>query len=73
MGDFLFVGVLGDDVVNYFKGHNYPILSLHERVLMVLACKYADDVIIGAPYQISKDMIKSLNVSKVVQAKTTED
>lgn len=73
MGDFLFVGVLGDDVVNFFKGHNYPILSLHERVLMVLACKYADDVIIGAPYQISKDMIKSLNVQKVVAAKTNED
>jgi ethanolamine-phosphate cytidylyltransferase len=73
MGDFLFVGVLGDDVVNFFKGHNYPILSLHERVLMVLACKYADDVIIGAPYQVSRDMIKSLNVQKVVAAKTNED
>jgi ethanolamine-phosphate cytidylyltransferase len=49
-GDFLFVGVWSDDVVNYFKGSNYPILSLHERVLMVLACKYVDDVVVGAPY-----------------------
>jgi len=50
MGDFLFVGVLGDDIVNHVKGSNYPILSLHERVLMTLACKYVDDVVIGCPY-----------------------
>jgi ethanolamine-phosphate cytidylyltransferase len=50
MGDFLYVGVWPDDVVNYYKGHNYPLLSLHERVLMVLANKYVDDVVIGAPY-----------------------
>lgn len=62
MGDFLFVGVWADDVVNFFKGSNYPILSLHERVLMVLACRYVDDVVVGAPYQITKDLIKSLNI-----------
>jgi ethanolamine-phosphate cytidylyltransferase len=67
------VGVWSDDIVNYYKGSNYPILSLHERVLMVLACKYADDVVIGSNYQITKDMIKSLNIKKVVAAKTTED
>jgi ethanolamine-phosphate cytidylyltransferase len=55
MGDFLYVGVWGDDIVNFFKGSQYPILSLHERVLMVLACKYVDDVVIGCNYQISKD------------------
>jgi ethanolamine-phosphate cytidylyltransferase len=73
LGDFLYVGVWSDDIVNYYKGSNYPILSLHERVLMVLACKYADDVVIGSNYQITKDMIKSLNIKKVVAAKTTED
>ena len=73
MGDYLYVGVWGDDVVNYFRGSNYPILSLHERVLMVLACKYVDDVVIGSNYQITKDMIKSLNISKVVHPRTNED
>lgn len=72
-GDFLFVGVWPDDVVSYFRGSNYPVLSLHERVLMVLACKYVDDVVIGAPYSISSDLVKSLNIKKVVQAKTKED
>lgn len=50
MGDFLYVGVWADDIVNYFRGSNYPVLSLHERVLMVLACKYVDDVVIGSNY-----------------------
>lgn len=72
-GDFLYVGVWGDDIVNFFKGSNYPILSLHERVLMVLACKYVDDVVIGCNYQITKDMIKSLNIAKVVHPRTNED
>ena len=40
---------------------------------MVLANKYVDDVVIGAPYQISKDLIKSLNIAKVVLARTKED
>ncbi len=73
MGSFLFVGIWPDDVVSFFRGSNYPLLSLHERVLMVLACKYADDVVIGAPYQISGDLIKSLNIKKVVHARTKED
>lgn len=73
MGDFLYVGVWPDEVVNHYRGQNYPILSLHERVLMCLACKYVDDVIIGAPYQITNDLIKSLNIQKVVSANSKED
>jgi len=55
MGDFLIVGLLVDQVshsflvdlfhyycrqvVNRYKGGNYPIMNLQERVLNVLACK----------------------------------
>lgn len=38
-GDFLIVGLHTDPVVNSYKGKNYPIMNLHERVLSVLACK----------------------------------
>lgn len=65
-GDFLIVGVHADRDVNLRKGANYPIMNLHERVLTVLACKYVDEVIIGAPYHITEDMIDSLNLSLVV-------
>lgn len=38
-GDFLIVGLHTDLEVNRYKGSNYPIMNLHERVLSVLACK----------------------------------
>jgi len=38
-GNFLIVGLHTDPVVNEYKGFNYPIMNLHERVLSVLACK----------------------------------
>lgn len=38
-GDFLIVGLHTDPEVNKYKGKNYPIMNLHERVLSVLACK----------------------------------
>lgn len=42
-------------------------------MLEVLACKYVDEVIIGAPYVLTADLIKTLNVSKVVSFDTDED
>jgi hypothetical protein len=37
-------------------------MNLHERSLSVLACRYVDEVIIGAPWDISKDMVNYLSV-----------
>lgn len=41
-------------------------MNLHERVLSVLGCKYANDVLIDAPVEITPDMIASLKISEVV-------
>lgn len=40
--------------------------SIYERVLTTLACKYVDDVVIGAPYELTRDLINALNINKVV-------
>ena len=40
---------------------------------MALAIKYVDDVVIGAPYILTEDLIRSLNISKVVYVNTEED
>ena len=40
---------------------------------MVMACKYVNDVVIEAPYIITEDLIKSLNISKIVNVVTDED
>lgn len=34
-------------------------MHVHERSLSVLACRYVDEVIIGAPWEVSKDMVLS--------------
>ena len=39
LGDYLIVGLYTDQEVNRYRGSNYPIMNLHERVLSVLACK----------------------------------
>ncbi|CAK4319231.1 unnamed protein product [Aphanomyces euteiches] len=65
-GDYLIVGVHNDAVVNKHRGLNYPIMNLHERVLSVLGCRYVDDVLIDAPWEITKEMIASLRLSVVV-------
>jgi ethanolamine-phosphate cytidylyltransferase len=72
-GDFLYVGLWADDMVSYYRGRKYPIVSLQERLLMALSCRYVDDVVIGAPYIITDTLIDSLNLSKVVHVVTNED
>jgi ethanolamine-phosphate cytidylyltransferase len=65
LGDFLIVGIHNDDMVNAHRGSNYPIMNLNERVLSVLGCRYVDDVLIDAPWEITREMIASLNISIV--------
>jgi len=72
-GDFLLVGINSDSVVNKIRGMNLPLLNLHERVLSVLGCRFVDDVLIDAPYEISPEMIASLNIAEVVHGICFED
>jgi ethanolamine-phosphate cytidylyltransferase len=74
-GDFLYVGLHDDATVNKYRGKNYPILNLQERTFNLLALKYVDEVIIGAPWAITEDLIKSLKIDLVVQgtAKKTDE
>jgi|DEB0MinimDraft_12_1074336.scaffolds.fasta_scaffold206447_2 ethanolamine-phosphate cytidylyltransferase len=72
-GDFLYVGIWDDEMTRYYKGPHYPVISIQERVLMTLACRHVDDVVIGAPYVITKDLINSLNISKVITVTDTSE
>lgn len=69
-GDFLIVGLHTDPVVNRYKGVNYPIMNLHERVLSVLAYKCVDEVVIGAPYSVTKSLMDHFKVDLVIHGKT---
>ncbi|CAI0388016.1 unnamed protein product [Linum tenue] len=72
LGDFLLVGIHTDQIVSEQRGRYYPIMHLHERSLSVLACRYVDEVIIGAPWEVSRDVITTFNISLVVHGTVAE-
>lgn len=39
----------------------------------VLGCRYVDDVLIDAPYEVTPDMISSLNISEVLHGTLCDD
>jgi ethanolamine-phosphate cytidylyltransferase len=72
-GDFLYVGIWDDETVRYYRGDKYPLVNMQERLLMALSCRYIDDVVIGAPFVMTEDLIKSLNIDKVVNVISRDD
>lgn len=59
LGTFLLVGIHEDLTVRQTKGPSFPVMNLNERVLNVCACKWVDEVIIGAPKAVSDDIMKT--------------
>ncbi|KAI9107952.1 hypothetical protein K1719_020825 [Acacia pycnantha] len=73
LGDFLLVGIHTDQTVGATRGAHCPIMNLHERSLSVLACRYVDEVIIGAPWEVTRDTITTFNISLVVHGAVAEN
>jgi ethanolamine-phosphate cytidylyltransferase len=71
---FLIAGIHDDEVINHWKGINYPIMNIFERGLCVLQCKYVHAAIFGAPFSLSKAFLHTLPYSQpltVYHGKTT--
>lgn len=54
------IGIIDDFTANKYKGLNYPIMSIFERSLCVLQCRYIDGIILQAPYVNSEEYLQSL-------------
>ncbi|XP_040048059.2 ethanolamine-phosphate cytidylyltransferase isoform X2 [Gasterosteus aculeatus] len=67
---YIIVGLHFDQEVNRYKGKNYPIMNVHERTLSVLACRYVSEVVIGAPFAVTKDLLEHFKVDLVCHGKT---
>lgn len=65
-GDYLIVGLHSDNVVNQYKGSNFPIMNLQERIMNVLMYRYVDEVVIGAPYTVTSQVLDHFKVDVVV-------
>jgi len=49
-GDWLVVGVLSDETAESYKRR--PIMTLAERVTVIEACRYVDEVVPDAPFEV---------------------
>ena len=47
---YVVAGVHDDQVINHWKGGNYPIMNIFERGLCVLQCKVCESSISRKPY-----------------------
>ncbi|KAJ6647398.1 Ethanolamine-phosphate cytidylyltransferase [Pseudolycoriella hygida] len=56
LGDYLIVGLHEDDTC---------ILTLSERVMNLLACKYVNEVVVNAPKKVTFDVMDHFNVHQV--------
>ena len=65
------MGIHNDALVNSYYGSNFPIMNMNERVLSVLGCKHVDDVLLDAPFAVTREMVASLSLSKIIHAKET--
>jgi ethanolamine-phosphate cytidylyltransferase len=67
LGTFLLIGIYDDISVSRAKGSSSPVMNLNERVLNVCACKWVDEVIIGAPRYVTEDLIKTWQIHVVAR------
>ncbi|EFA00402.1 ethanolamine-phosphate cytidylyltransferase [Tribolium castaneum] len=66
LGDYVIVGLYSDEVVRGYKGADYPVMRMHERLLGVLACKYVSEVVIDAPFHVTEDLVNNFLIDVVV-------
>lgn len=67
-GDQLIVGVCSDADVSGYKRN--PIMSLAERVSVIEACKYVDEVIPAAPAVTTATFVEKNNIDVVVASES---
>jgi len=63
--DYLIVGLYSSDLVKEMKGREWPIMALKERALTVLACKFADEIIMNVPWTVSEEFLNDLKIDVV--------
>lgn len=63
-GDYLIVGVVSDEDVASYK--RVPIMTLQERVAMIQACKYVDEVIPACPLRTTEEYLNEHKIDLVI-------
>src|SRR5881227_114133 len=64
LGDYLIVGVLSDTVATTYK--RCPIMTMDERISVIQACRFVDEVIPNAPFVVTSEFLRVHGISLVV-------
>jgi cytidyltransferase-like protein len=64
LGDHLVVGVLSDETAAADKRR--PIMNLAERVAVIEACRYVDEVVADAPDRLTAEFFQEHDIALVV-------
>nr|pir hypothetical protein C39D10.3 - Caenorhabditis elegans [Caenorhabditis elegans] len=65
LGDYLIVGIVGDDDVNEEKGTIFPVMNLLERTLNISSLKIVDEVFVGVPAVTNSKFVNLIRASKI--------
>ena len=71
MGDRLVVGIHSDETIRSYK--RYPVMKMNERIKVVEACRYVDQVIPEAPLVITEEYLKKHNIDLVIHGHSEEE
>jgi glycerol-3-phosphate cytidylyltransferase len=64
LGDVLVVGVHSDETVAEYK--RAPVMTMRERVQVIAACRFVDEVIADAPLVVTREWIDEYDLDLVV-------
>jgi cytidyltransferase-like protein len=64
LGDMLVVGVHSDEVVAEYK--RTPVMTMAERIQVIAACQFVDEVIPDAPLRITREFVEEHEIDLVV-------
>ncbi len=63
-GDTLIVGIHSDETATSYK--RKPIMTMQERIVVVEACRYVDEVIPDAPLILTEEYLKEHKIDLVI-------
>jgi cytidyltransferase-like protein len=64
LGDVLVVGVHSDETVSEYK--RTPVMTMAERIQVIAACQFVDEVIPDAPLRITREFVEEHELDLVV-------
>lgn len=71
LGDELVVGIHSDEAAERYKRR--PIMTMEERVAVVRACRYVDEVVPDAPLAIDREWLERHRIDLVVHGDDFDD